>query len=389
MQGIYAIQQSRDAKREIEQIGKDARQQYNQWKKTLSGTLSDKQLSAGLTLLFAFYVFYASFNSISGENNQEEDLTNCTCSETHRVYYQTLVITFSIIWVICFCLITIWDLMRFFHIKPSCKCFQWEKLMGSCVRLAGGIITPQDQTPIVEDPSRPKTQDKESVPEVPSSSEKQIQENKPQAAKPPQVHKSVALKSATLQRLDHYENYLWLQFNRVYSVGAAIGKHKELKLPEIKSVVADEKKIRRKSMRKVSLQVNGRLVSTGTDDEDEQDDELFEHMDEEDFAMRTADMACASIAFFLYPFLLITRLMAQVSLIPLLILQVLDTHAWICVMDTLYCDNLRTEYELGLDRTAVSFGFYCSILVSILASTMLHWFPCSKKAQKSGAMSIA
>ena len=411
MQGIHAIQRSKDAKKEIDQIGIEARQQYNQWKKTLSGTLSDKQLSTGLTLLFIFYIFYASFNSISGENHQDEDLVNCSCSETHRVYYQTLVITFSVIWIICFCLITIWDLMRFFHIKPSRKIFgSVEKVMGICVSSVDQVASPRKQEPILEDPSAPKKQQQQPKSEVPTtpkkqedqepiledspSSEKQIQGNKDQALKPPpaappQVHKSSALKSATLQRLDHYENYLWLQFNRVYSVGAILGKHKELQLPEIKSVVADEKKIRRMSMRKLSIQVNGRLVSTATDDEDEPVDELFEHMNEEDFALRTADRACSSIAFFLYPFLLIARLSAQVSLIPLLILQVLDTHAWICVMNDLYCDNLRSEYELGLDRTAMSFAFYCSILVSILASTMLHWFPCSKKAQKSGAMSIA
>ena len=37
------------------------------------------------------------------------------------------------------------------------------------------------------------------------------------------------------------------------------------------------------SMRKLSIQVNGCLVSTATDDEeDEPDDELFEHMDDQD-----------------------------------------------------------------------------------------------------------
>lgn len=408
MQGIHAIQQSKDAKREIDQIGKEARQEFAQWKKTLSGTLSDKQLSTGLTLLFIFYIFYASFNSITGENHQDEDLENCTCSETHRVYYQTLVITFSVIWVICFCLITIWDLMRFLRIKPNSKCFGLEKVVGICVSSVDQIASPRSQQPILEDPSAPKKQEQKPKPEAPPSpkmqgdqepilesspsTEKQIQGSKalkPPASTSPQVHKSSALKSATLQRLDHYENYLWLQFNRVYSVGAVLGKHKELQLPEIKSVVADEKKIRRMSMRKMSIQVNGRLVSTADNDDEDDADELFEHMDEEDFALRTADRACSSIAFFLYPFLLIARLLAQVSLIPLLILQVLDTHAWICLMNDLYCDNLRTEYELGLDRTAISFGFYCSILVAILASTMLHWFPCSKKAEKSGAMSIA
>ena len=66
------------------------------------------------------------------------------------------------------------------------------------------------------------------------------------------------------------------------------------------------------SMRKLSIQVNGRLVSTATNyEEDEPDDELFEHTDEQDFAMRTTDRVCSSVAFFLYPFLLIAQLSAS------------------------------------------------------------------------------
>lgn len=380
MQELYGIHQSREAKREIDQIGREAKHQYKQWKKTLSGTLSDKQLSLGLTLLFVFYVFYASFGSISGENNQDEDFTNCTCSETHRVYYQTLVITFSIIWIICFCLIAIWDLMRFCHFKPTNRCFRWERMMNVFVSKAEKKITQDKEQPDHQlQPSAinlaAKPHAVSSEPLVPSA----------------QADKSSMLQSLTFKRLDHYENYLWLQFNRVYSVGAALGKHKPLKLPKIKSVVADENKIRRKSMRKMSIQVNGRLLSTATvASEDESDGEkLFENIDEEDFALKTADMTCSMVAFFLYPFLLSVRLAAQAALIPLLILQVLDTHAWICLLQSMYCDGLRAEYQLSLDRTAMSFAFYCSVLVTILTSTMLHWFPCSKKAKKSGATTMA
>ena len=393
MQEIYAIHQSKEAKQEIDRIGREAKHQYAQWKKTLSGTLTDKQLSIGLSLLFFFYVFYASFNSIDGENMQEEDLANCTCSEKHRVYYQTLVITFCSIWTICFCLVTIWDLMRFYRVKPTSECFRWERIMDAFVKKAEDKIT-EGQLETLDLPSSPEKQIHAAKPARAAKpraiSSQPLVPSSPPANPPANIGRPLVLKSATLERLNHYENYLWLQFNRVYSVGAALSKHKELKLPHIKSVVVDEQKIRRMSMRKVSIQVNGRLVSTATDDEDEPDaGKLFAHMEEEDLPLKTADMACSSVAFFLYPLLLSARLAAQLTLIPLLILQLLDTHAWICVMNNLYCDNLRSEYELGLDRTAISFGFYCSVLVSILATTMLQWFPCSKRARKSGATSIA
>ena len=366
---IYAIKRSREAKREIDRIGKEARQHYDQWKEILSGTLSDKQLSTGLTLLFIFYIFYASFNSISGENKQDEDLTNCTCNETHRIYYQTLVIFFSGLWVIFFALLTIQDLIQ--RIKGI------RRMDAAGVRRARKM--PHDHRSVLEDPS-PSEQTQLLDASSSFKSPGQNQGMKPQtSAASSQVHQSNDLKSATLERLDHYEKYLWLQFDRAYSVGAALGKHEELTLPQIKHVVADEKR----SMKNLSIQINGQPAN------DEEVDELFKHMDKEGSVTRTADIACSSIVFFLYPFLLIVRLMAQVSLIPLLILQALDAYAWICVMKHFYCSNLRSEYQLGLDRTAVSLAFYWSILVSILVSTMLRWFPFSKKAEKSGAVTIA
>ena len=83
-------------------------------------------------------------------NDQDVDLVNCSCSETYCIYYQTLVITFSIIWIICFCLITIWDLMRFFHIQPDGKCFGLEKVMGICFSSVDQIAAPRSRKPVLK-----------------------------------------------------------------------------------------------------------------------------------------------------------------------------------------------------------------------------------------------
>ena len=279
--------------------------------------------------------------------------------------------------------------MRFYRVKSTSESFRWERIIDAFVenKITEGQL--ELKLDPLEVPSSPKKQIHAAEPARAANSRaissQPLVASSPAANPPANVGKPTVLKSATLKRLDHYENYLWLQFNRVYSVGAALARHEEVKLPPIKSVVADEQKIRRMRMRKDNRQ----LVSTATDDEDEPDTEkLFA---QEDLPLKTADchMGCSSVAFFLYPILLIIRLAAQVTLIPLLILQVLDTHAWICVMKDLYCDNLRSEYELGLDRTAISFGFYCSVLISILTNSMLQWFPCYKRARKHGATSIA
>ena len=41
--------------------------------------------------------------------------------------------------------------------------------------------------------------------------------------------------------------------------------------------------------------------------------------------MKAADVTCTGVVFFLYPFLIVIRLLAQLALVPLLLFQVLST----------------------------------------------------------------
>ena len=96
-----------------------------------------------------------------------------------------------------------------------------------------------------------------------------------------------------------------------------------------------------------------------------------------------------STFFFFYPFLVIVRLLAQVIAVPILILQMLNTYAWICVTGDYHCQNAVTRYQLGLFQAYITFGFYIALLIAILNTTMLRWFPLSKKARDAGATSYA
>jgi len=116
---------------------------------------------------------------------------------------------------------------------------------------------------------------------------------------------------------------------------------------------------------------------------------LYTDNDEEDnIVMKVADTTCASVGFFLYPILVALRLLAQLALIPLILFQVLGAYAWICVTDHFYCASNLNRYRLGLDQAAIAFSFYCSLLIAILSSAVLRWFPCSKNARKANANCI-
>ena len=116
---------------------------------------------------------------------------------------------------------------------------------------------------------------------------------------------------------------------------------------------------------------------------------LYTDIDEDNTAWLVADVTCASVGFFLYPFLVIVRLLAQIALIPLLLFQTLGTYPWICITDHYYCRSVTNQYRLGIDTAAVAFTFYCCILIAVLSTTILQWFPCSKDARSAIANCIS
>ena len=143
-------------------------------------------------------------------------------------------------------------------------------------------------------------------------------------------------------------------------------------------------------------------LTSGSDDDDENKQKgflgsfvdlrpegLYTDIDEQDnIVIMAADVTCAGVGFFLYPILVILRLFAQLALVPLLLFQVLGTYSWICVTNDVYCRNDFNQYRLGLDKAALGFTFYCCLLMAILSTAILRWFPCSKSAKSAGANCI-
>ena len=142
------------------------------------------------------------------------------------------------------------------------------------------------------------------------------------------------------------------------------------------------------------------LLSGKSNSADEEDDFLAswvnlkpvglynESVDEENVVMVIADATCARVSFFLYPMLVLSRLLSQLVLVPLLLFQILDTYAWICISGDIYCSSILNQHRLGLDKAALAFTLYCCLLASILTTAILRWFPCSKYARKAGATCI-
>ena len=70
--------------------------------------------------------------------------------------------------------------------------------------------------------------------------------------------------------------------------------------------------------------------------------------------------------------LLILQYLAQLAAIPLLIVQMFDTYALLCIGPDRYCSD---EYKVDLDKAAITFGLYCCLGVSLLAAALMQWDP--------------
>jgi len=89
---------------------------------------------------------------------------------------------------------------------------------------------------------------------------------------------------------------------------------------------------------------------------------------------------------FLHGFLLLIQFIAQLAVVPLLLIQVFDTYSFLCFTDDSYC-TLREEYSLHLDKTVITFAFYCSLTISYLSSIMLNWIPWATTENKPDSLS--
>ena len=82
-----------------------------------------------------------------------------------------------------------------------------------------------------------------------------------------------------------------------------------------------------------------------------------------------------------YTLLLVIKFLAQFVTLPLLLLQIFDTHSLLCFSPQLFCTT-SSESKAHLAQAAISILFYFSLALSQLASTMLSWNPWPQKVDK-------
>jgi len=81
---------------------------------------------------------------------------------------------------------------------------------------------------------------------------------------------------------------------------------------------------------------------------------------------------------FLKSFCVLIRFGFRLVIVPLLQLQWLNNYAWSCIFNNIlrdYCATITNEYFIGLDHSLVIYVMYVFLLLAILFSIIIDWFP--------------
>ena len=90
--------------------------------------------------------------------------------------------------------------------------------------------------------------------------------------------------------------------------------------------------------------------------------------------------SCGCIRYyFICTFFLGTKYLAQLVTVPLILIQMFDTYAVLCFFpNEAYCTP-TSEYRIHAIQSILTVSFYCSLALSLLASSVLEWKPWPKK----------
>ena len=71
------------------------------------------------------------------------------------------------------------------------------------------------------------------------------------------------------------------------------------------------------------------------------------------------------------------RFVFRFLIVPLLQLQLLSDYAWYCLLNDVrnYCQSETNKYHIGLDHSLVNYCVYILLLIALLFSFLINWFP--------------
>ena len=303
------------------------------WKSTLSGSLDDQRLFWALFVLGIFYIFYILVNTTHNDENKDEDSINklCECNPDHRYFYIILFCLCSLLWIFLHFSLVVVAVYNYFKCNYSVS-----------------------------------NRSKESCP----SNKEQAEDNHQHEDKCPwlfcyccrkalyKIYDKFKFYILDNKKLSRYEFHLWTQYCELYAIG--ITKNTEnFNLDNVETIIRETLINKENTNQDQPSEVNDKITYDATT-------VLPKYYKVCDLRVKVQG------SFFI--FIKLIQLTTQLFVVPMLIIQMYDTYAFLCFAADSYCTT-RDEYNLHLDQTAFTFGFYAALMISLLTTRMLQWNP--------------
>ena len=328
------------------------------WKNKLSPGFAEEEVFYSLLILGIFYVIYAAVkvNFDAQENSiddEERFIQSCYCSFNQRFFLRFLFSLCCVLWFIAhtYGFLSIISIKRFVKFGKIIKVFLPFLIICPCYCIKSFCTSKGRQ----------------------GSYKVANYENK-----------------ETLERLNNNVRRLWFQYCKLYVIGYT-------EYDDSTDSITKQTKKQQSEYYQSKQRKNGENCST-TDDPKRKNGEKHSATNNEQYKCvccnhqmfcRKKNKICFGEKFYnVYSLKNVTRVslffvkyISQLSSVPLLLLQIFDTYSFLCFSPDLYCSN-STEYELNLLQVCITLLFYCSIVMSHLASTILMWHPWPKDEPK-------
>ena len=315
------------------------------WKKCLSGALSDLQIKIAMMVLSLFSIVYTLYNSFVVKSNEQDEgdiIRNCTCKESHRNFY----IGWS---AFCFIIWFIFHLLNFLYTTAPCQCAKKpikdliETFSSLKRRLLASLST-----------AHPCAHCKKKDDDVTDQGENQYTKER---------------RDRGWQCIYQYQELILSQLREKYAIGYKMPNHR-MDVTEAIQLLLSIELCREETE---ILENNDFRRSQPHSEQGDEPDGEQDSVTNTSFVVTKPTIyrrIIKNTTHLLNILLRLARFIVQLSVVPLLMVQIFDTYTFLCLIESEQCDRI-SQYRVHLVQTAVSFSFYASLMISLLTTIWL------------------
>ena len=339
----------------------DFSKQLNELKGILGEALGDVPFKCAILVVVLFNLLYTLYHTFLATRTDNVIENDCYCDSTDRVFYRTITLISIIFWV---CFLSIYAFISTFG-------------HGHFTRYNEATQQNSPDVPASEDQDYEFSELFDMVTKQEESFQAQLKDLVSTKFLDYDYAKSIELRCVEIYgEITDGENTRMSARNRATSdvdneetrSGAS-----DVNNEETRSGTSD---VNNEETRIGTSDVNNKETRSGTSDVNNEETHRVEQF------RRDKTVKKQPTRWYCFMFtkiiLIMLRFVFRLLIVPLLQLQWFNEYAWNCLMNNVirnYCETDSTKYYIGLDHSFVLYSVYILLLIALLFSFIINWFP--------------